>query len=299
MLTASFFSYKGGSGRTSLLYNTIPFLAEALKASPDNPIIIVDCDTESAGLTFLLDCYIDKQTITVQSLCNNGIEDDESFGNLTSIRQHPFFRMLPQVGKKFGITADGKDGTILFIPADKGAIKINSGSSENRLKELKDICNTYGAAALIFDTPAGDQRAAKWSVDASKVIVTVMRITNQFRVGTRRYIKSNLGEWAGKNIILCPNAVPTHDICIDGEEINLANFKQEKIIEYFSELFENANNYLDLRMLQGDLFGVNEVERFKYAESVLYAAKKINDTDEAMAYERYKLLAEILEGYKS
>lgn len=298
MLTASFFSYKGGSGRTSLLYNTIPFLADVLDASPEHPIVIVDCDTESAGLTFLLDCYIDKQTITVQSVCNNGIEDDEAItANITNIRQHPFFKMLPQVGKKFGITADGRDGTILFIPAAKGAIKLNSGSSENRLNELKDVCRRYGAAALIFDTPAGDQRAAKWSVDASKAVVTVMRITNQFRVGTKRYIKENLGEWGGKNIILCPNAVPTHDICIDGVEINLADFKAEKIIDYFSELFENSNNYLDLRMLEGDLFGVNEVERFKYAESVLYAAKHRNDTDEAMAYERYKLLAEILGEY--
>lgn len=297
MLTASFFSYKGGSGRTSLLYNTIPFLVEKLDASPEHPIIIVDCDTESAGLTFLLDCYREKETITLQSICNNGIEDNGE--NVTSIRQHPFFKMLNQVGSKFGITADGKEGTVLFIPAAKGAIKFNGASSENRLIELKKMCSHYGARALIFDTPAGDQRAANWSVAASKVIVTVMRITRQFRVGTKRYLKENLGEWGNKTILLCPNAVPTHDITIDGKEIKMDQFKQEDIIEYFSQLFEdNFNeNYLDLRMVEGDGFGVNEVERFKYEESILYASRHLNNEDEALAYERYKTLADILGDY--
>ena len=293
MLTVSFFSYKGGSGRTSLLYNTIPFLAEVLHASPEHPIVVVDCDTDSAGLTFLLDCYQLRQPVTVQKICNDGVEYAE-FESEGGIRQHPFFKMLPQVGDRFGLDADGMAGTVLFIPADKGTSRLNSGTSENRLNELKDVCFDNGVAALVFDTPAGDQRVAKWSVDASQVIVTVLRITNQFRAGTRRYFLEHLGDWENKDIVLCPNAVPMHDITIDGVTINLQDFKKEKIIDYFRNVFTSSSNCLHIDMLDGDGFGVNEVERFKYQESVLYNVKKLNDTDEALAFERYKLLASIL-----
>lgn len=292
MLTVSFFSYKGGSGRTSLLYNTIPFLAEVLHASPEHPIVVVDCDTDSAGLTFLLDCYQVKQPVTVQKICNDGVDYAEVKSE-GGIRQHPFFKALPQVGDKFGIDADGMAGTVLFIPADKGTEKLKTGSSENRLKELKQVCRDNNVAALVFDTPAGDQKAAIWSVEASPTIVTVLRITNQFRAGTRRYFSEHLGDWENKRVILCPNAVPMKDITIDGETIELNAFKHDKILTFFRDVFNNSSNYLDTSMLD-DGFGVNEVERFKYKECVLYSVKKLNDTDEALAYERYKLLAHVI-----
>ena len=189
------------------------------------------------------------------------------------------------------------DGTVLFIPAAKGTIKFNGINSANPLKILKWVCEDNNVAALIFDTPSGDQRAAKWSVDASKVIVSVLRITRQFRVGTRRYFQEHLSEWEGKNIILVPNAVPLKDICIDGKMIELESFKEEQILAPFEEVFQGTSNHLDTRMLEEDRFGVNEVERFKYVESVLFGVDELNDSDEAMAYARYEFLAEILGEY--
>ena len=47
MKKITFFSFKGGSGRTSLLYNTLPFLANELKASPEEPIVVIDLDIDS------------------------------------------------------------------------------------------------------------------------------------------------------------------------------------------------------------------------------------------------------------
>ncbi|MBE6659820.1 MAG: hypothetical protein E7605_00255 [Ruminococcaceae bacterium] len=48
----TFYSYKGGSGRSTTAINTVRHLADVLKASPEHPILLVDTDLESAGLTY-------------------------------------------------------------------------------------------------------------------------------------------------------------------------------------------------------------------------------------------------------
>ena len=57
----TFYSYKGGSGRTTTLLNTTKHLIEELGASPEKPMLLVDADLESAGLTYFFDCQ-DKFT---------------------------------------------------------------------------------------------------------------------------------------------------------------------------------------------------------------------------------------------
>ncbi len=48
----TFYSYKGGSGRTTTLLNTTKHLIDEMGASPQKPILLVDSDLESAGLTY-------------------------------------------------------------------------------------------------------------------------------------------------------------------------------------------------------------------------------------------------------
>ena len=57
----TFYSYKGGSGRTTTLLNTTKHLIDKMGASPQKPILLVDSDLESAGLTYFFDCQ-DKFT---------------------------------------------------------------------------------------------------------------------------------------------------------------------------------------------------------------------------------------------
>lgn len=52
----TFYSYKGGSGRTTTLLNTTKHLAEMLGTSKEHPILLVDADLESAGLTYFFNC---------------------------------------------------------------------------------------------------------------------------------------------------------------------------------------------------------------------------------------------------
>lgn len=48
----TFYSYKGGSGRSTTTMNTVLHLIDALGADSKHPILLVDADLESSGLTF-------------------------------------------------------------------------------------------------------------------------------------------------------------------------------------------------------------------------------------------------------
>ena len=52
----TFYSYKGGSGRSTTSINTVKHLIDELGACKDHPILLVDSDLESAGLTYFFEC---------------------------------------------------------------------------------------------------------------------------------------------------------------------------------------------------------------------------------------------------
>ena len=71
----SYFSYKGGAGRSTLAYNTIPILAKYhLHPTKDHPIIIIDTDLDSCGMSYLLGVDADvKDDCCTQDLLKNGL----------------------------------------------------------------------------------------------------------------------------------------------------------------------------------------------------------------------------------
>ena len=57
----SYFSYKGGAGRSTLAYNTIPLLLnECIQPTKSSPVVIVDMDIDSCGLSYLLGVQADQ-----------------------------------------------------------------------------------------------------------------------------------------------------------------------------------------------------------------------------------------------
>lgn len=52
----TFYSYKGGSGRSVASVNTIKHLIVQMDISPKHPLLLVDADLESAGLTYFFKC---------------------------------------------------------------------------------------------------------------------------------------------------------------------------------------------------------------------------------------------------
>lgn len=81
----SFYSYKGGSGRTTTLLNTTKHLCEKLKVSKEKPILLIDADLESAGLTYFFNCETRfsakfNSTIHAEAFLNRPQEILDGFG---------------------------------------------------------------------------------------------------------------------------------------------------------------------------------------------------------------------------
>ncbi len=285
MLNISFFSYKGGSGRTSLLYNTLPFIAEELGASNREPIVVLDLDIDSKGLSYLINEKSEYNAIDVlkKQIPHNITED---------IGNHPFFSKLASIGADIGLPKEN-DNAVLFVSAHptKSDNKYlnnsdNFDGSQIELKMLTRLCSDMNCKAIIMDAPAGGQVSGRAAMNVSDKIVTVMRITKQFRDGTYEFLKEKCDEYSGKNFIIVPNAVP---------DDAGTKYSVEKMI---NEIDARANqsihngNYINTAMLYNDgSFGVNEVRSFKFEENILYKSKIESLTpDERSALVSYRKL---------
>ncbi len=293
MKKIAYFSYKGGAGRSSLAYNTIPLLAEKMGATAEQPIILLDLDVDSAGMTFLLQCNdISKDDYCIQDLVAGKIPGLTRTPEDTPLKNHPFFSNLIPVGKKFGLRGD-KDDSVLFLPVKTGAeisFEASYDQADNYLHDLAKLCSKYNCKALVLDTPTGDQLTAKWALEVSSDILTVMKITFQFRRGTIDFLKRKDREYCLKNFIIVPNVVPTEEIVVDGAPYNYEAVKCEIIDNITRSITRNKVN---LDMLKDGKFGVPEVKRFKLKEGILYTIDALT-ADERNAFEQYKEIVDII-----
>jgi len=294
MLKISFFSYKGGAGRSTLALNVVPYMAEKLNATRDHPMILVDMDIDSAGLSFLLgQSKIEtvKNRLSVQSVFRNiGVLNDVLGPNTIPLEKHPFFSNLDPVGKELGLNVNE---SVLFLRASPGDYikETNYDVGGTPLSALVRLCEKYGCKAIVFDTPAGDQITATMSIGESKKIVCCMRVTYQFQNGTIRYVTDKDKEYSEKEFIIVPNAVPREEILVDGKVYDLSFLKGRLLDAMSSEKIKS--NRVNVDMFSGALIGIPEVKRFKVKESVLrFSPNKSSDEEEAT--ERFIQLAEIL-----
>lgn len=292
MINISFFSYKGGSGRTSLLYNTLPFLAKELNATNQEPIIVVDLDIDSKGMSYLVNENSKINAIQVLkgdsgAICGR-IRD-------VKIEEHPFFKALVPMGALVGLDRS-LNRSILFVSA-------NATNEDNKfldntnnfdparagLESLNSLCNSFKCKAIVMDTPAGGQLAGNLALRITSKIVTVMRITKQFRKGTYEFLKEKSAKVFNKEFILVPNAVPNCEDTIYSMNNIMQGIRQDAIEHV-------QNNKLNLNMINDNINGVNEVKQFKFEEKNLNfeAITRTLVEDEEKAVERYKLLAKEL-----
>ena len=289
MVNISFFSYKGGAGRTSLLFNVLPFLAEKLHATVQEPIIVLDLDLDSKGLSYLINDNSKINSIQV-------LRGDSSIGfsNGGNINTHPFFSSLTAIGAKVGLPSD-LDRSILCVTAHgiDGAMSLSEGNNYDgrniSLSTLNKLCNKYNCKAIVMDTPAGNQISGTCALSISKKIVTVMRITQQFRKGTAEFlrVKSKDGEYIGKEYIIVPNAVP---------DTEGTTYRMDSILENIKNTVQSVvgkNDRLNLTFLENGRKGINEVTLFKFREENLLKLSELRplSSDEQQAVDMYKLLA--------
>lgn len=289
MQVISFFSYKGGSGRTSLLYNTVPFLADELKATSEEPIIILDLDIDSKGLSFLL-----KGPNGVSSDINAlHVLNRDAIITGCSMNKAKFFEKMLPVGKLLGL-GEARESSVLFISANNITKYMQENTFDSKNFELDyfvAICARMNCKALILDNPAGAQLSGDLALSVSDKIVTVMRITRQFREGTVEFIREAGERFSGKQFIIVPNVVPR-------DSNNYSIEKILKSIEAGIKDVENDENEYNLDLFTQGNRGINEVNLFKFEEVNLrrklesgYAAL---EEDENRAMEMYKKLAWVL-----
>ncbi|MDR0302829.1 MAG: hypothetical protein LBI04_11040, partial [Treponema sp.] len=200
MLRVSFYSYKGGAGRSTTSWNTIERLVKLLKPTAEEPFVVVDTDTESAGSTFLYkadnDFYRDTKYSSVQKRMTES--EDTNYTEATDSEKEKFFKGMFPIGTFFGLPAN-EEKSVLLIGANlhrnsakdadvSGDGGDDSEQMENFHNNITLACKACGAKALFFDTPSGTQFLARKSIQESDIIVCCMRPTSQFREGTRRQL---------------------------------------------------------------------------------------------------------------
>lgn len=285
MLKVSFFSYKGGAGRTSLLFNTIPFIAKKLEATEDSPIIVLDLDLDSRGLSYLIkkSCDQTSQKVLKGSIVYRSEERD--------IKAHPFFSRLIPIGEELGLS---QNKSVLFVPAAElgsGDLLGENSNYDGRnisMDTFVKLCAQYNCKAIIMDTPTGEQLSAKSAFQISKKVVTTLRITYQFTKGTYDFLREKATKYKNIEFILVPNAVPTSSTMYDINSI------VKGISVPYQEDFFKQNIHLNMSMLENGQTGINEVNNFKFKEVCLMKAAKYRELeeDEQSAFLKYQLLAE-------
>lgn len=292
----SYFSYKGGSGRSSLAYNTIPYLAKKLGAVPEHPFMVIDMDIDSAGLTFLFRKNVEAfkkenpdMIVYTQKIFMGYIPDSRNNAVTKSIWEHLLFRSCVPIGDVYGM----EKRAILFIPANTDVnekLDIDTDDTYDlridKLDTVISIFESYKCCGTLFDCPTGRQQTARASLDMSEKIILVTRITRQFREGTYSYLNWFDNIKSGKIFYIVPNAVPKDKIKFDGVEYDYDIVKRE--IESKIKYILRQND-ADFTLFRNGMFGIPEVARFKFEEDIL-ELRNDRTTDEEEAVAAYKAL---------
>ena len=290
MIVVSFHPYKGGSCRTSTCINTIPYLSKKLQASEKEPILVIDTDIDSQGMTYFFNAQDDFGNYDTKDLLIGRLPGRNKKD--CSPSEHELFsKYCMPIGRKLGV--DDKAVFFLGINDKKEfAAQDMVGRVDNALMSLYLLCKEIGVKAIVFDTAAGDQFAARATIKASNVMVCCMRPTKQFRIGTKRFLnrlKDNIIDdtLQQTTVILLPTAVPTHDISIKGTD------QRSHSLEVINDNFQSIP-YISKAFLTEEQFGIPEIERFKWQETCLNRIKDdLDGEDDAIdALARYEHLAE-------
>ena len=296
MKIISCFSYKGGAGRSTLAINVIPFLANELGASAEHPLILVDMDIDSCGLTFLYDLADNVHAqYNVQHLFGDGVIPTED----KPVDRHNLFTHMEPVGEIYKRNATD----ILCLPAmpsnSLGGQSNNYDGDPDRFEKFLKECKKVGCCGVLLDSAVGDQLTALWSNKYASHIMCCMRPTKQFREGTKRFFDQFDDEYDGKKVIVIPNVVPTEEVTLynDGVAVRYPDYAKEQILEAFGENVERDYNIYIMDMVEGEHFGVPKIDRFMWHESILDNLPMEELTDcEKLALKRYKDIAAIIAG---
>lgn len=170
-LIVSFYSYKGGTGRTTAAANVAVILAKKGKK-----VVCVDMDMEGPGLAVVFNIPEDSITKSLQSY----FIENSSFTSR-------FVLPLKETLKR----SENWSNNLYLVPASTSFTKIIDYSDGNRMVNLINhlkgsINELYSPDFLILDSPSGYGDLAALSMYASNFLVILFRYSKQHLLGTIR-----------------------------------------------------------------------------------------------------------------
>ena len=125
----AFYSYKGGSGRTTTLLNTTLHLINEMQLSPEKPLLLIDADLESAGLTYYFDCE-DKFTDDFHEC----IHTCKLFNSVEPVlSDNRVFGTSGRITRSFDVALDG------YFRAEEGANAQTVNAAYEKCEKMKEM----------------------------------------------------------------------------------------------------------------------------------------------------------------
>ena len=329
MQVITFNSYKGGACRTTTCYNALPYLAQKLGATSDCPILVFDIDLDSMGLTNIFQAKLSnaeknkKRTYSAKNLFveDSPVNHDVRTRRMKSVREDDwYFSLFDKIGNDLGLS---DDGCVLFCGADKNAASISdddylrfadASPLLTLLQALRNMPPDKQPKAVILDCASGVQMSTVSALKNTDCAVMCMRPTMQFRMGTRDYLLTQIpGELKNhrrrkaRRIILLPTAVA--QINVSANDPNKANAEKElaslkkktfetiqyRIIDDIIEDDSDLGYELVTDMIDGEVKGIPEIERFKWEEGLLYTLDEWTEQEKILK-RQYERLADVIIG---
>jgi cellulose biosynthesis protein BcsQ len=269
-----FYSFKGGAGRTVCTANFTSALAKQVDASEKAPVLLIDMDLDSAGMTMMMDYATNVGPYTsaglVAGTINVRVRDD---------REELFSTGLHDISE----TMRAGFRSVLFLATDVAPrySALDDGYGGDYLRYLIGHCEDKKFKGVIIDSASGGQDSARFCQLAADVVVCCCRMTDQFFYGTRQHLE-NFVATHGSNvpaILLLPVAVPMPSDRF--KETFKSSVQRLKAIVH-----DLQNKGVNIQLFDP---GIGEVEIFKWQESVLSANEA--ESDASRAASRFRDLA--------
>jgi cellulose biosynthesis protein BcsQ len=279
----SLYSFKGGAGRTVCTANLAGLYAKEINATPENPILLMDMDLDSAGLTILLDQWTkfkgsrwNASRVVTGELDLNILTYYENFYDQGMVDVSGLVGSSPGTVRFIGAEVIGREETVPVM-----------GRAPERMQDLITYCGEKGISTIIIDSASGRQETAHLCHRLSDLIIYCCRLTHQFLTGTELQLKRFVEQCETERgsipgIILLPVAVP---------EISEAWEERKKIS--MARLSGLCNTIAERTYIHLVDEGVGEVESFKWVESVLSTKKALAD-DEVRALDAFSALTKVI-----
>lgn len=171
----TFYSYKGGSGRTTTAVNTVKHLAEVMCANSKNPILLVDADLESAGLTYFFNCEKRFTSVFDDSIHTNKVFAGESSFDCDNANGRRLFGIA---NEETDIIAEATKQKLLKI-SEKSNIAITKESIDAIFSDLYLTLKKCSMFKRIIEAVYCDVFSEKESGSKSEIYCNILNLYNK------------------------------------------------------------------------------------------------------------------------